>query len=467
MKDLHLMQDIDNELILTPSEAEEYEDEREIEIADFRMVTFSLGGRDYGIDILKIKEIAKFSNYTYVPNCPSFVKGVYNLRGEIISVIDLRILFNLPYEKSNGVENGLIIYLPDSIVGVVVDKIDKVVAIPSRIIQPPHPLFGDINVKFISGVVEHEGRLYIILDIEKVLGKEESAEELDTEAISDAYASAMQATKTGISTPSYDKEEESHAEPSDSDFDFIAEGLASLASFYVSPINVSWIEKRIQEWKKEKGDDVKKLQLVKAEDAEEFLKGFMSAFTGKFWEKGYMDRIVNLLPTEIESTAFKVWDVGCGKGYEAYSLAAALRQKYQGKLIKIWAQDVDLLSVSMAPNLSVQAEELPAWLGNSVVEGKNGFAFKQEIRDSIVFEYHDVRNTNPFNSIDLIVARDVLSLLPVSIQEEVLEDFFDKLKPKGMLLVGDNESLDSYSGWKRVASSIPLYIKQTTVVEEE
>lgn len=467
MKDLHLMQDVDNDLILTPSETEDYEDEREIEIADFRMVTFSLGGRDYGIDILKIKEIAKFSNYTYVPNCPSFVKGVYNLRGEIISVIDLRILFNLPYEKSDGIENGLIIYLPDSIVGVVVDKIDKVVAIPSRLIQPPHPLFGDINVKFISGVVEHEGRLYIILDIEKVLGKEEQPDESTAASQALDYVPAPAEESKDTVVEKKPEKEVSAPVVADSDFDFISEGLSSLLSFHVTDINSNWIKRRIDEWKKEKGDDVKKLQLVKAEDAEQFLSGFMSAFSGKFWEKDYTDRIMELLPSDIESSSFKVWDVGCGKGYEAYSITAALRKKYPGKLIKVWAQDVDLLSVSMAPNLSVSKDEIPLWLQVFVIEGKNGYSFNQEIKDSIVFEYHDVKNTNPFSSIDLIVARDVLSLLSASDQELVLDDFFDKLKPKGMLLVGDNESLDSYSRWKRVSSSVPLYIKQTSAVEEE
>ena len=67
---------------------------RQQEIIDFKMVTFSLGGKDYGIDIMRVKEIAKFTQFTYVPNTAPFVRGVYNLRGDIISVIDLRLMFN-------------------------------------------------------------------------------------------------------------------------------------------------------------------------------------------------------------------------------------------------------------------------------------------------------------------------------------------------------------------------------------
>ena len=63
---------------------------------DFKMVTFSLAGKEYGVDIMSVKEIAKAARFTYVPNASTFVRGVYNLRGEIISVIDLRIFFHLP-----------------------------------------------------------------------------------------------------------------------------------------------------------------------------------------------------------------------------------------------------------------------------------------------------------------------------------------------------------------------------------
>ena len=131
-----------------------------VDLVDFKMVTFSLAGKDYGIDIMKVKEIARFVNFTYVPNTPNYVRGVYNLRGDIISIIDLRAMFNLPFKQksSNEEESGLIIRLDSTLIGVIVDRIDKVVGINSNNIQPPHPIFGDINIKYISGVVEgHPG----------------------------------------------------------------------------------------------------------------------------------------------------------------------------------------------------------------------------------------------------------------------------------------------------------------------
>ena len=66
---------------------------------DFKMITFSLGGKDYGVDIMKVKEISKADKFTYVPNTAPFVRGVYNLRGEIISIIYLRTMFHLTMEN--------------------------------------------------------------------------------------------------------------------------------------------------------------------------------------------------------------------------------------------------------------------------------------------------------------------------------------------------------------------------------
>ena len=128
---------------------------------DFKMVTFSLADKDYAIDIMYVKEIAKAGRFTYVPNTLPFVLGVYNLRGEIIPILDVRLFFNIEVQKRDEkkLENLLILTLDDQTFGLVVDKIDKVVGVQKSSIQPPHPLFADINIKYISGVVENNNRL--------------------------------------------------------------------------------------------------------------------------------------------------------------------------------------------------------------------------------------------------------------------------------------------------------------------
>ena len=155
------------------------EEKRKVAAVDYKMVTFSLSGKDYAIDIMKIKEIAKAGRFTYVPNTLPFVIGVYNLRGDIIPIIDLRIFFNIevPEREDNTLENMLIVTTGEQVFGVVVDAIDKVIGIQQSSIQPPHPLFGDINIKYIYGVVEAEKRLYVILDVDRIFGVRSHGEE--------------------------------------------------------------------------------------------------------------------------------------------------------------------------------------------------------------------------------------------------------------------------------------------------
>ena len=150
-----------------------------VAVIDYKMVTFSLAGKDYAIDIMQVKEIAKAGRFTYVPNTSPFVLGVYNLRGEIIPIIDLRIFFNIPTKarENDALESMLIISIDDQMFGIVVDAIDKVVGISKSSIQPPHPIFGDINIKYIHGVVENQGRLYILLDVERIFGSRAKVEE--------------------------------------------------------------------------------------------------------------------------------------------------------------------------------------------------------------------------------------------------------------------------------------------------
>ena len=104
---------------------------RRQETIDFKMVTFCLSGKDYAIDIMYVKEIAKAGQFTFVPNTMPFVIGVYNLRGDIIPIIDMRIFFNAPVPeyKDGELRNLLILKVEDQTFGIVVDKIDKVVGV--------------------------------------------------------------------------------------------------------------------------------------------------------------------------------------------------------------------------------------------------------------------------------------------------------------------------------------------------
>jgi len=430
---------------------------------DFKMVTFSLAGKEYGIDIMSVKEIAKAGRFTYVPNAAPFVRGVYNLRGDIISVLDLRTFFHLPAERKedDALESLLILRIDDHVFGVIVDGIDKVVGISSASIQPPHPIFGDINVKYIKGIVENGGKLYIILDVEKIFAPahiEESPRAAAATADAALRADLLLPTP-GAAAASVTASAMAAAMVSGQGTDvtasFVVETLAAFRHFHVTALNQNWFNGRYAAWKTERaGGDV---QLREATEADEFLEEFWSPCSGRLWDPEYAEAFMKALPP-IEAKNINVWNPGCGKGYETWSLACVLKKRYPEARIRIWANDSDLLAISMAPNM-VFPENVAEWYSEFLTKGRSGMGFIQAIRDSIFFEFHDILNASPLPPLDFILARDVLSLLGPADQTRLLGDFYDKLKTLGILVLGTNETPGSE--WASAGSvAVPAYRKE-------
>ena len=409
-----------------------------IETVDYKMITFSLAGKDYGVDIMNVKEIAKADKFTFVPNAASFVRGVYNLRGDIIPVIDLRTFFHLPRDKkSDGQENMLILRINEQVYGTIVDKIDKVVGVNRETIQPPHPIFGDINIKYISGVVEKSGELYVILDVVRIFGQKEEAKDKGLGSVS-STGDFFVPPPTITSAVSSDKKD---IAATSSAIDFLKEGLLALRRFGVSPLNEGWMRKRFSEWSSVRsGSDV---QLRTAADADEFLGSFFSPCNGVFWSEEYAAAVKEALPASFPSNTIQVWNIGCGKGYETLSFACILKSAYPDLQIKIWANDNDVMAISQAPNMTFEQDDVPEYCQAFVVKGRHGFSFSQAIKDSIVFEYHDVLNDNPLPDLDVILVRDVMSFFSEQDQNRLVDSFTEKLKHQGLVILGKNEELPS------------------------
>jgi purine-binding chemotaxis protein CheW len=418
---------------------------------NFKMVTFSLSGKDYGVDIMNIKEIAKADKFTYVPNASGFVRGVYNLRGDIIPIIDLRLFFHLPIEKKEDpLENMLILHIDDRVYGTIVDKIDRVIGINTQVIQPPHPIFGDINIKYISGVVEQRGDLYIILDVIRIFTQREESDE--AAGVLGGGESAYYEPEL----PAGDSIEARKNGYSDNDLAFIKDGLAALKRFYASAINEKWIAARLGEWSRERSSS--NIQLKNTADAEEFLNGFYSPHSGRFWTDDYAYHLKGLLP-ELSSSNIQVWNPGCGKGYETFSLACILKLRYPEGRIKIWANDNDIMAIANAPNMVFNIGDVPEYCRTFLVKGRNGYVFSGAIKDAIVFEYHDVTNPNTLPDLDVVVARDLLSFLNVKGQDLVLAEIEEKLRTKGVVVLGANERMPA-SSWKAVGKdSLSAFVR--------
>ena len=136
---------------------------------DGKYLTFVLGNEEYGLEILKVREIIGMMDITSVPQTPKFVKGVINLRGKVIPIIDLRLKFSMPeagYTKETCI---IVVDMKGVFVGIVVDTVKEVLDIKEEDIEETKALGSTINTDFMLGMAKVKGAVKILLDIEKVL----------------------------------------------------------------------------------------------------------------------------------------------------------------------------------------------------------------------------------------------------------------------------------------------------------
>jgi purine-binding chemotaxis protein CheW len=133
------------------------------------VLVFILGGDEYGVDILKVQEIRGYDKVTSIPAAPDYVKGVINLRGTIVPVIDLRVKFRLAQVKYDEFTVVVILRLAERVVGVVVDGVSDVMALAASEVWPAPQLGTVVDASFIAGVATQAERMVLLLDIEKLL----------------------------------------------------------------------------------------------------------------------------------------------------------------------------------------------------------------------------------------------------------------------------------------------------------
>ena len=133
------------------------------------LLTFTLGTEEYGIDILKVQEIRGYEAVTSIANAPEFIKGVINLRGIIVPILDMRIKFRLG--DVNYVETTVVIILnvADRVVGMVVDGVSDVITLKSGEIKPAPEFGSGLDTKYFQGLGTIDSRMIILVDIEKLM----------------------------------------------------------------------------------------------------------------------------------------------------------------------------------------------------------------------------------------------------------------------------------------------------------
>jgi len=137
------------------------------------VLSFKLGDEEYCLDILSVQEIRGYDTVTAIANTPDFIKGVINLRGNIVPIADLRIKFRLKEVRYDATTIVIILNIRKKMIGIVVDSVSDVIAIPRDEIREA-PRFGStINTEFISGMATVEGRMLIMVDIERLLSSDD------------------------------------------------------------------------------------------------------------------------------------------------------------------------------------------------------------------------------------------------------------------------------------------------------
>lgn len=138
-------------------------------------LTFTLGSEEYGIDILCVQEIRGYEAVTAIANAPAFIKGVINLRGNIVPIVDLRIKFNLPDVRYDQFTVVIILHVLERVIGIVVDGVSDVVALAPEQIRPAPQFGAALNTEYIQGLGTIDQRMIIVADIEQLLASPEMA----------------------------------------------------------------------------------------------------------------------------------------------------------------------------------------------------------------------------------------------------------------------------------------------------
>ncbi len=136
-------------------------------------LTFMLDGEEYGVDILRVQEIRGWERTTPIPNTPDYVKGVINLRGAVVPIIDLRQRFGLA-DCAYGPTTVVIVLKVfggdrERVMGVVVDAVSEVYNIPAETLQPTPDFGGAVDVEYVKGLATMNEKMVIVLDIERLL----------------------------------------------------------------------------------------------------------------------------------------------------------------------------------------------------------------------------------------------------------------------------------------------------------
>ena len=136
---------------------------------ELKLIIFKLGREEYGMDILRVQEIKRMMGITRVPSTPSFIRGVINLRGSVLPVIDLRTRLGLVENELTEAARIIVVLVNDGIVGFIVDEVVEVTTIYTQDVEAAQTLSSGLSADFITGIAKADNRLYIMLNPDAIV----------------------------------------------------------------------------------------------------------------------------------------------------------------------------------------------------------------------------------------------------------------------------------------------------------
>lgn len=146
-----------------------------LETGDREVLVFTLGDEEYAVDILKVQEIRSYSGVTRVANVPSFIKGVTNLRGQIVPIVDLRLKFNLGTAEYTEHTVVIVLNIGQRVVGAVVDGVSDVTALSADQIKAAPDFGSSLATEYLLGLASVEDRMLILIDVDAMMSSREMA----------------------------------------------------------------------------------------------------------------------------------------------------------------------------------------------------------------------------------------------------------------------------------------------------
>lgn len=138
-----------------------------------QLIVFRTGKEEFGVPIDAVREIIKATAITPIPNSPHFIKGIINVRGEIVTAIDIKSRFSLESDIESEAKHIVVVKQEDSLFGLMVDEVMEVLRVQKNEIKSPPSIISNIHEKYISGVISHDDRLIVLLDLNVVLSGNE------------------------------------------------------------------------------------------------------------------------------------------------------------------------------------------------------------------------------------------------------------------------------------------------------